>query len=134
MEEIRLKNPSGTPMKGVRDLAYLIWKVMYQKAITFSCSNGKIMFMQCDSSRSRSITDLKLIARTYLPDIKLSQVEAAIKKLYNESRGLNHSYCTTVERIVHDPKNVATTLEEVRAMLGNLNVKKNDRALSNTNK
>jgi hypothetical protein len=70
---------------------------------------------QCSSGRARSIEDCYMLCRSYFPKISYIKLQARVESLYGQF--LTHSFCSTVEREVHSPNNVAISLEQIRTFL-----------------
>lgn len=104
------------------DLAQLIKHLMVDHKQTYYDTPSKRQ--QCRSGASRTVEDLTVIANTYGIQISLKDCLTAVSKLYNGY--LNHDFCSTVRKQVHDPRKLTITAAEIRDALGKLNVKNPD--------
>jgi hypothetical protein len=105
-------------------LSSLIFRVMHDAEQTY-CGDvhGKPGRSQCDAYRMRSLEDLFIVCKTYIPKITLEYLLKCIKKL-NESRvtALSPSFCADVQHWVHNKQNTMVDIIEVRKQLGRLNI------------
>lgn len=113
---------NGFKIRGLEtafDLAQIIKHLLIDKAVTFYNKSGGT---QCNAGKLRTVEDLTITANSYGILISFAKALKAVEYLY-KAGFLVHSFCGTVLREVHSPTRLTITAKEIRATLGELNVK-----------
>ena len=114
-----------TSDKVVNDLTDIIIHSVINKEPTFFGENpSSDSRMQCESGRRRSSEDIYRIAKTYIPEVKLSTIRKALEELV-KNHIISRSYCSTTRKMVHYPWSLGTDISKVRNVLDKLNIKVN---------
>ncbi len=97
-------------------LASVIWRMIFKQDGTYYEYPNKSQNHQCSGERARSVEDMYSTAKSYVKDITREKVEKAVDRLLSKNLITQH-YCIDVLRRVHTPRNLKTTLQEIKDAL-----------------
>lgn len=121
------KNPVKIrDVESVTDLAEVIYKLIAQRNSHLDPLTRDTIIpalgnrIQCHGGSARSIDDIYIVAKSYIPGITLKQVDAAISKLKGPTIG--GWYCYDVKKRVHR-SNYGKTIQDFRNSMAETNIK-----------
>lgn len=104
------------------DFAELIYRLIFRNELTYYIDRETESVKGRQSSgKARSVEDTYRIVKTYYPKATYNQVARLFYELVSKNI-LHSSYCTTVNKWVHNPFSVHMDSNKIRHSIGNLNI------------